>query len=66
MKTVFKLPVSFLMLAAPLAAHAEIFPSTGVDALVGGAVGGFIGGVAGALLAFLVTRGSKDNDNSKS
>ena len=55
MKTVFKLPVSFLMLAAPLAAHAEIFPSTGVDALVGGGVGGFIGGVVGALLAFFGT-----------
>ena len=63
----FRLPASILLLTAPLAAHAEL-PSTGVDALIGGAVGGAIGGAIGAGLIcwFCRRRGSKnDNGNGR-
>jgi len=61
MTTAFKLPLSLVVLMAPLAAHAETSPSSGIESLVGG----FIGGFAGALLACWLCkrRGSKgDND----
>lgn len=62
MKTTFKLPVSLLLLTAPLAAYAETSPSTGVDALIGG----FIGGFGGALLACWLCKRRKSKDDSDS
>lgn len=60
MNSRLKLPVSLLLLASPIAAHAEGLPSLGIEALVGG----FVGGFGGALLAcWLCHRRKSKGDN---
>jgi len=62
MKVPFRFPVPILLLTAPIAAHAEIVPSTGIESLVGG----FVGGFGGALLACWLCKrmGSKKDKDS--
>jgi hypothetical protein len=59
-----KLPVSLLLLTAPLAAFAQ--PSSPhILSFIGGAAGGAVGGLLGALLAcWLCNRHRSKNDSS--
>ena len=60
MKTALKLPLSLVVLMAPLAAYAETSPSSGFESLIGG----FVGGFGGALLAcWLCHRRKSKGDN---
>ena len=51
MNTRIKLPVSMLLLMAPLAAYAQPSSPHILYSFVGGAAGGAVGGLLGALLA---------------
>lgn len=60
-----KLPVSLLLLMAPLAAYAQPSSPHILYSFVGGAAGGAVGGLLGALLAcWLCNRHRSKNDSN--